>query len=528
MSAPPPAETPPLPRVPPFRVRASELESLALALQAALEGRFVDRLWAPRGDTVLVRLGQGHGDHRRLLLDACPTHPRATYCTRWPETPPTPTRAALTLRRALEGARVVGVTPWRDRGLDVKLTRGDGPRVLRVQLAGRFPNVAVLGPPPTGESEPDAPVLATLLANRPPFDPRSPPLPAGPPRIPPAGPVSSPAGWPAEWIAAWEAYTSAEVERLARARRAQRVDKALRAAHKRLRRRLRALDRDEERARQGALFRQRGELLKGLLGQIPRGASEVTARDWSQEGAPEVPVPLDPALSAADNMRRYFQRYRKAARAAAPIARRRAEAEQDLQRLRAARATLADALRDEPPQADEALTALERAWGVPAAAGPTSAPGRQQRPHQPPRREPFYRFRGTDGAEILVGRSARDNDTLTFRHARGRDIWLHLRDGPGSHVILRHDAQDTPPTEAALRDAALLAAWYSSARGEPVVDVLWTRRKHVRRPPGAPPGKVTVADAKTRAVRSDPARLQALHGHGAGDGPPLGAPPGTS
>jgi len=432
----------------------------------------------------------------------------------------------------------VGVAPWCDRGLDVELTRGDGPRVLRVQLAGRFPNVAVLAPspdepadrlPPTlsgGETPNGRPpahlapagadrveVLATLLANRPPFDPPSPPLPPGPPRVSP--------DLGGRWLEAWDELAQREADRQALARRARAVARTLASARKRLARRLSALDRDAERARQGEEHRLRGELLKGLLGRIPRGADGVQARDWSREGAPEVWIPLDPARSAVENMRRYFQRYRKATRAAAPIAARRAEARDELRRLEDARAALEAVPWEDSVRASQALGALERAWRVPSSERGAPGPGGPGRPNSkgPPRRQPFHRFRGAGGAEILVGRTARDNDGLTFRHARGRDIWLHLRDGPGSHVILRHDAQEAPPPEAALQDAALLAAWYSSARGEPLVEVLWTRRKHVRRPPGAPPGQVTVADAKTRVVRANPARLKELH-EDAGDGGP--------
>ena len=107
----------------------------------------------------------------------------------------------------------------------------------------------------------------------------------------------------------------------------------------------------------------------------------------------------------------------------------------------------------------------------------------------------------------MVGRSAKDNDRLTFQVASGRDVFLHARDVPGSHVILR--CPGTPGHEAML-DAATLAAWNSSARGELVVDVLWTERKHVRRVPGVA-GRVTTADAKNLAVRVDPARVERLY-----------------
>ena len=111
---------------------------------------------------------------------------------------------------------------------------------------------------------------------------------------------------------------------------------------------------------------------------------------------------------------------------------------------------------------------------------------------------------------IWLGRAARHNDALTFKHARGSDVWLHARDSPGSHVVLRLDKGREPGQEALL-DAALLAAWHSKLRGENIIDVMWTYRKHVKKPPGAPAGLVSVAQSHTIAVRHDEARLARIY-----------------
>jgi predicted ribosome quality control (RQC) complex YloA/Tae2 family protein len=107
-----------------------------------------------------------------------------------------------------------------------------------------------------------------------------------------------------------------------------------------------------------------------------------------------------------------------------------------------------------------------------------------------------------------VGRSARDNDALTFKVARGNDVWLHARGLQGAHVLLPGAGE--APDSRALGDAALLAAHFSSARGEERAEVAWTRRKHVRKPRGAAPGAVTISQEKTLRLRKDEARLAAL------------------
>lgn len=113
---------------------------------------------------------------------------------------------------------------------------------------------------------------------------------------------------------------------------------------------------------------------------------------------------------------------------------------------------------------------------------------------------PFRTYRSSDGLAIWVGRGAASNDQLTFHDSAPNDIWLHARGAAGAHVILRWQGEGAPP-ERDLHQAALLAAWHSKARHATVVPVDWTRRKHVRKPRGAPPGLVTITHARTLFVR---------------------------
>ena len=115
--------------------------------------------------------------------------------------------------------------------------------------------------------------------------------------------------------------------------------------------------------------------------------------------------------------------------------------------------------------------------------------------------EGFQRFE-LDGFEILVGRSARENDRLSLRVARPRDLWLHAAGHAGSHVIVR--ALDGPtgdvPKHVAER-AAELAAWHSKARGAGgKVSVHACRAADVTKPRGAPPGQVRLKRYDTLRV----------------------------
>ncbi len=108
----------------------------------------------------------------------------------------------------------------------------------------------------------------------------------------------------------------------------------------------------------------------------------------------------------------------------------------------------------------------------------------------PPDEESVARRFEVDGFEILVGRSARDNDTLSIRLARPRDVWLHAAGVPGSHVIVRRpDALAVP--RAVVERAAQLAVWFSKARtARGKVPVHWCEAGDVSKVRGAPAGQV--------------------------------------
>jgi predicted ribosome quality control (RQC) complex YloA/Tae2 family protein len=107
------------------------------------------------------------------------------------------------------------------------------------------------------------------------------------------------------------------------------------------------------------------------------------------------------------------------------------------------------------------------------------------------------RFVSPDGYVVLVGRTASDNDLLTFKIASPNDFWLHVAAESGSHVVVRNPRAVASLPRETLRFAAGLAARYSRARQGGKVAVHVTRRSEVRKPRGLPPGKVTISHFKT-------------------------------
>ena len=281
------------------------------------------------------------------------------------------------------------------------------------------------------------------------------------------------------------------------AARRKEVVARLRAQVQKLRRTLAAVEEDGARAARADLDRARAELLLPVASRLPRGAREARVQDWTQasdDGVPlEVVIALDPALSAAELAARWLKKAKRYQAAAARISARRGEV---TAQLAAAEALLEQALA----AVDAAsLSQVENQLGARRASGQRAAPATE--------RLPYRTFRSRSGAPILVGRGARDNDALT-RLARGNDLWLHARGATGAHVIIP-GAGDSPDSDT-LGDAALLAAHFSSYRGQGGVEIAWTRRKHVRKPKGAAAGSVLISQEKVLRVRLDEARLAEL------------------
>jgi predicted ribosome quality control (RQC) complex YloA/Tae2 family protein len=311
----------------------------------------------------------------------------------------------------------------------------------------------------------------------------------------------------------------AEAQRLQAQR--QRLRERIRSQREKV---LRRLDKQEEELRSclGAdEHRLRGELLLAHLRHVPRGAAEVRLPDFADPGR-TVTIPLDPRLSPSANAQAYFRRYQKARRARSLV-------EARLEETRSELAFLEESLR----AAEQAETAadlqavaedLERegyGTGVPGIGDGSprrrSAAKRDGRAAGP---APLA-FRSSDGWTILVGRSARGNDHLTMHLAAPEDWWLHAKGLPGAHVVIRTPpgprADDAPPP-ATLREAALLAAHYSTARHGSHVPVDWTRRRHVWKPRGARPGFVLYRGERTVEVTPDPSRLPPRIEEGNGGG----------
>ena len=202
-------------------------------------------------------------------------------------------------------------------------------------------------------------------------------------------------------------------------------------------------------------------------------------------------VPLDPKHSPVEQAERMFDRAAKMERAARIIPRRRASLEADRAYLQQLESDLS--LAQDQPEIVSVREALREAGYL-----------RQRRDRrekvQRDRSQPL-RYLSPEGFPILVGRNSRQNEIVTFTEAGRDDLWLHVRDGPGAHVVIRCGGQQVPPPTRTT--AAQLAAWFSRQRGNTGVAVAITPRHFVTRMPGGRPGLVHFRNEETISVPAE-------------------------
>ncbi len=245
-------------------------------------------------------------------------------------------------------------------------------------------------------------------------------------------------------------------------------------------------------------YRIAGELLTAQGYLVPRGAETVELPNFYDPNGGTVEIALDVALTPAQNAQKYFKRYRKA-RVAQDLAKE--QKEKTLKEIELLEQALFDLEESETEQdMADVRKALEDGGIVKPAS---SGKGGKKKPPKQPDSAPL-RFEAPDGTEIIVGKNSAQNDRLTGA-ARGNDTWLHAKDMPGSHVIVKAER----PAPETLGMALRLAAWYSRGKGA-AVPVDYTLRKNVKKPGGSPAGFVVYTNQKTVMVSTTEGEIAAM------------------
>lgn len=241
-------------------------------------------------------------------------------------------------------------------------------------------------------------------------------------------------------------------------------------------------------------YRQKGELLTTFLHQVDRGLKSITLENYYEDNAP-ILIALREDLSPAQNAQKYFQKYSKLKNGVKIIQGQIAVTHSEILYLESVLSQLdlaspmdLDVIREE--LIEEGYIRFKQKAG-----------NRKKLKKSKPEK-----YLATDQTTILVGKNNLQNDQLTLKSANKNHYWLHAKDIPGSHVII--EASD--PSEETIREAAMLAAYFSKFRLSSSVPVDYVQVKHVKKPNGSKPGYVIYEQQKTLYVTPEEALVSAL------------------
>ncbi len=228
-----------------------------------------------------------------------------------------------------------------------------------------------------------------------------------------------------------------------------------------------------------------GELITANIYCIPEGAKSVRVLNYYSENEEYIDIPLNEYKSAQDNAQKYFKQYSKAKSTHLNVTKQLEETLSELEYLQSVLAMLENcSSRQEIDEIRQEL--IDQGY---IRQSVKNARKKQDKPSSP------LEFVSSDGFQILVGKNNKQNDLLTLKTAASNDLWLHTKNIPGSHVIIRTERNIVP--DSTLLEAATLAAYHSSAKMSYNVPVDYTNVRNVKKPSGAKPGMVIYENFKT-------------------------------
>jgi predicted ribosome quality control (RQC) complex YloA/Tae2 family protein len=265
----------------------------------------------------------------------------------------------------------------------------------------------------------------------------------------------------------------------------------LKRAIKKESKKIEKLQRQLEEAKKYPEMQKKAELLSANLHQIKKGVSEIELEDIYSERGGTVKIELDKTLTPAKNMEKIFTQARKYKDKIPGIEKELVFTKNNLGVLENLQSELSSIPAGEIPV--DLKDELRKAGIIVERKG--ERPKKAEIEHLP-----YREFKTSRGEAVLVGKSARDNDQLTFKVARKNDLWFHSQQTAGSHVILRRPNRAHEFQKPSIIEAAEIAAFYSPAKNSETVPVIYTEVKYVRKARKGSPGLVLAERTKSILV----------------------------
>lgn len=261
-------------------------------------------------------------------------------------------------------------------------------------------------------------------------------------------------------------------------------------------RKLEKLDITLDDAKHADQYKHNGELLTAHMHLVNKGDSSIEVIDYYDPNQSKKVIKLNPHKTPSENAQNFFKKYHKLKKSKQMVTEEKKKALEEItyldeiiSQIESAREVDIEEIREELQEQGYLKKRVDK--------------NKKKKVTNKPTPELYF---SSDGTEILVGRNNKQNDYLTNKLAKKSNIWLHTKDIPGSHVVIKDDY----PSEQTLFEAAQLAANYSKSKQSSTVPVDYTQVKNVKKPSGAKPGFVIYEKQKTLYVTPDDAYLSTL------------------
>lgn len=235
-------------------------------------------------------------------------------------------------------------------------------------------------------------------------------------------------------------------------------------------------------------FKIKGELITSYIYMIEKGMESVEVQNFYDPEYSNITIALNKNLTPSENAQKYFKKYNKLKNAKVEITHQMSMTKEEVDYLENIIFSIENC-----ENTKELRDIREELIKTGYVKSQKKIGKKDNQPSTAP-----LEFISSDGVKILVGKNNRQNDYLTLRLADNDDIWMHTKDIPGSHVIVK--CAGTEVSDKTLTEAATLAAYYSKARMSAKVPVDYTKRKNVKKPSGAKPGMVIYETNNTAYV----------------------------
>ncbi len=269
------------------------------------------------------------------------------------------------------------------------------------------------------------------------------------------------------------------------------IERVIKNEHNKLTKKIVKLKKQLDQAENSEGYRIRGEILNANLAQVKPGMSQIELPNYYDNNKP-IEIKLDTALSPARNGQKYFTRYKKLRDSIKHVKEQISIAQTNLNYFDTIQTAIDNA---EPQDIDQITDEL-------------TSQGYLKKPQKPKRKKKITeknlnKFRISSGKTVLVGKNNLQNDWLTLKKANKTDIWFHVKNIPGSHVIL----QSSEATDEDIKETAEIAAYFSKAKNSAHVQVDYVTDKRVKKPNGAKPGFVIYTGQNSIEVTPEKERV---------------------